>query len=93
MIQALIDELNDQNRDYSRECAAISLGKLGPGAVQAVPHLFKVIQEQKKLQTQLIAEEEDEMTIPSNLGPEAEIALGCIDPKKFNRAFQEPGGK
>jgi HEAT repeat protein len=90
VIQELINELNDQKSDYSRECAAIALGKLGPDAHQAVPHLLKVVQEQE-VQTQVSPGADEEMAISGNLGLEAEIALESIDPIKFNRILKEPG--
>ncbi len=92
VIQALVDELNDQRLDYSRECAAIALGKLGPQAVGAVPDLVRV-RDEAKMDTRSISENSMEIEFENRLSLEAEIALENIDPVKFNRALYEPETK
>lgn len=92
VIQTLVDELNDQRLDYSRECAAIALGKLGPQAVGAVPDLVRV-RDEAKMDTRSISENSMGIEFENRLGLEAEIALENIDPVKFNRALYEPETK
>jgi len=92
VVQTLITTLNDERYSISRESAAISLGKLGPKAVSAVPDLVKV-RDEAKIDSKLSSETSMEIEFENRLGLEAAIALEQIDLKNFNRALDESNTK
>lgn len=93
VIQTLITTLNDKRYYLSRESAAVTLGKLGPRAIKAVPDLVKIIQQQSEPElatdAEINSDERMEIEFENTLKSEAANALKKIDLQTFNRVSVE----